>query len=387
MAEHVKRIYDGFWSSSYWLPPGTTWKDANPELWQDIKYYPFLIAACLVLLKYRILKPLVFQPVAKYFKIKSKPHRKPAENPKLEHMYMKYKSKVPDSIIQKVSVDLGWNERQVERWLRLRYLCEQSTTYEKFEDCSWQLMYYICYCIYGMVVHYDKPWLYDIRLAWEGYPNHDTPPDLWLYMMVASGFYWSQTFTHPIQPKKKDSKQLLLHHVIMLTIFHFGLTLNFVRLGSLVILVHEVADIPLLLGKILGYCKLKNGLHYSLHGAFVVLWIITRLIIFPLYILKFTLWDIPSLYGNTNYPAFHGLNALHIFLLVIHFIWTVAIVKSVNTTFTENKLRNVQTSDDSSETSEEDFDKDYPKTTKGRSFQQLKAKRNRVATLAWYPSE
>ena len=81
--------------------------------------------------------------------------------------------------------------------------------------------------------------------------------------------------------KKKDFWPMLVHHLItilLITICHVFL---YHRIGVICLLVHDLNDIILEGSKMIKYSKLEN---LALIGfvVFILSWIITRFILFPL---------------------------------------------------------------------------------------------------------
>ena len=352
--EDFYQLYDMIWSPSIWVPPGYTWEDVRVEKCKDLWSYPFIIAGTFLLFKYLILSPFVFYPLGKCLKIRSKPYKKPPSNNKLESIHKKYRSRAPFELIRDVAKDLGWSERQVQRWLRQRTACTQSTTLQKFDDCAWQLVYYSLYCIFGVIVHYDKPWFYDVTYCFRNFPHHDMDYDIWWYYMIPLGFYWAQTVTHFLQPKRHDSLQMLVHHLVTIMLMTISWITNLIRMGTLVLLLHECADIPLLLAKISGYCG-NDKLMDVFFVVFLLLWIVTRLGFYPFHVLYTTLF-VAHVQENIFYPVYYILNSLLLAILVMHILWTYSIIQVIIRKFSTNKIQDVRSS--GSEMS--DADEAYP---------------------------
>uniref|UniRef100_A0A2P2I2I8 Ceramide synthase 6-like n=1 Tax=Hirondellea gigas TaxID=1518452 RepID=A0A2P2I2I8_9CRUS len=344
-------LYNWFWSPSVWIPPGYTWEDLAPREGHpypnssDLWVYPFIIAGSLLSLKYFILMPYVYAPIGKYFGVKNKHHKLPPVNLCLEKVYKKYKAEPPQDVMRSVTSEIGWNERQIQRWLRQRGASLQVTKLEKFCDCSWQLTYYILYCILGFVVHRDKSWLYDVRHCWYGFPEQFLDNDIWWYYMISLGFYWGQTFTHFFTPQRHDSVQMLCHHTVTITLTSLSFMVNMVRIGSLILLVHECADIPLLLAKIFGYCR-RQKMMDIMFVFFVILWITTRLGVFPLRLLRSTIFE-AHVQQQMFYPIYYIFNGMILSIFLMHLFWTYNIIQVIAKKFSaKNIVVDVRSSDD-----------------------------------------
>lgn len=354
-------LYDWFWSESVWVPPGYSWDDIssksggklpNPG---DLWLYPFVIAGIFVTLNYFLLTPLIFNPIGKYFCVRSKPYKHPPHNAALDLVYKQHRSRAPHTLVAESAKNLGWSERQVERWLRQKTVSTQATKLEKFNDAAWQFTYYVLYCVFGIVVLYDKSWLYDVTQCWHKFPRHDLDNEIWWYYMIALGFYWGQTLTHFIQPKRNDSSQMLCHHLVTIILTSLSFTCNFARIGSLILLVHECADIPLLVAKMFGYGGRRDLMDKSFM-VFLILWIVTRLGIFPFVLIKSTLFDAHR-QEKMFYPVYYIFNGLILAIFFMHLIWTYNIVQVIVRKMSNDHITDVRSS--ASDMTDGDFS--YPK--------------------------
>lgn len=62
-------------------------------------------------------------------------------------------------------------ERQIERWWRYRRAQDKPSTLVKFCENSWRFLYYAHSFAFGLFVLWDKPWFWDIKHCWYGYPH------------------------------------------------------------------------------------------------------------------------------------------------------------------------------------------------------------------------
>lgn len=61
--------------------------------------------------------------------------------------------------------------------------------------------------------------------------------------MVSMAFYWSLSFSQFFDVKRKDFWQMFIHHIATITLMCFSWVGNLTRIGSLVLLIHDCADI------------------------------------------------------------------------------------------------------------------------------------------------
>uniref|UniRef100_A0A2P2HXB6 Ceramide synthase 6-like n=1 Tax=Hirondellea gigas TaxID=1518452 RepID=A0A2P2HXB6_9CRUS len=338
-------------ASSIWVPPGYTWenltqyKDLRFPDARDLLIYPIAIAFVQFILKYAVLTPYVYISLSKHFGIISEGvSQRYQPNEKLEQLFQKYGHSVPEKIAQSAAVSLGLTERQLERWFRHRVKDVRNTVTKKFADCAWQLSYYSASCLLGIFVLYDKPWFYDVRRCWDQFPLQSVSTGVWCYYMFALGFYCLETLTHFSHPKRTDHAQLLVHHICALLLLSCTWISNTTRLGTLTILLFECNDIPLLLAKLFGYCGF-----YSMKDLFFVIfvfiWISTRIIIFPLFIMREALVET---YFNAGayFHIYYIVIVLLFVILAMNLMWTYSIFHVIIKRLNSDKVSDVRSSDE-----------------------------------------
>lgn len=108
-------------------------------------------------------------------------------------------------------------------------------------------------------------------------------------------------------------------------------TLNLTRVGSLVLVIHDAADIFLELGKMLRYIpgKMTELLLNVVFGVFIIVWSGSRLFFYPLLIYSAIL-EGPLLVASKHWPLMVlVLYVMLIMLQVLHVIWSMMIVRIV----------------------------------------------------------
>lgn len=109
----------------------------------------------------------------------------------------------------------------------------------------WRWLYYSFMFVYGLMCLWDKPWLWDIRHCWFHYPRHPVPQGVWWYYMVELSFYWSLAISQFFDVKRKDFWEMFIHHAITILLMSMSWTCNLTRVGTLVLVIHDCADILL----------------------------------------------------------------------------------------------------------------------------------------------
>jgi len=355
-----------FWNEDIWLPPNVTWADVRPmpgsnrytnfnELW-----YPIPAGLLIIFVRAMVMRRW-FRPLGLYLGIKPSSHKKPPTNEVLEQEFQAMKTDkkfTPDTA--GLSARLGLTERQIQSWLRRRKLHGKPSTMDKFCETGWRCLYYSGAFLYGSWCLWDKPWLWDIKHCWYNYPHHDLEPSVWWYYMVELAFYWSLSFSQFTDVRRKDFIEMFIHHLTTIALLSFSWTCNLTRCGALVLVVHDFSDIFLELAKMFHYAKLNTACDI-IFGIFVVAWCITRLGLFPTWILFSATIEAPQMVEM--FPAYYIFNGLLSVLLVLHVIWTYFILKIAFHAVLAKKdeeLRDSRSDSEEETVSESDQEEDQP---------------------------
>nr|AEZ67822.1 AGAP001761-PA [Anopheles merus] len=272
-------------------------------------------------------------------------------------------------------VDLS--ERQIEYWWRRRRAQDKPTTLVKFCETSWRCIYYTYSFIFGSIVMWDKPWLWDIKQCWYGYPHQSVTNDIWWYYMISMAFYWSLTASQFYDVKRKDFWQMFAHHMITILLMALSWVCNLHRVGSLVLLVHDCADIFLESAKLTKYAQYQKVCD-TIFAIFTVVWIVTRLMLYPRIIYSSSV-EAPQILPM--FPAYYIFNTLLILLLVLHICWTYLIVqiavKAIKSGQMEGDVRS-----SSSEEISDSSENSRPVLTNGGTPKKQPSKNGTTATVA-----
>ncbi|XP_073948015.1 ceramide synthase 5-like isoform X3 [Choristoneura fumiferana] len=348
----LQYLVSKFWDEALWLPPNTTWEDISPGPDKAVVYndhrhllYPLPLALVLIGLRH-VLEKYWFAPFGKSLGIKNTRAKKAPNNPKLEAAYlMSSKIKHKQFFLSKDEIcglakQLDMTERQVERWWRLRRSQDKPSTLVKFCENVWRCTFYLYNFSYGMFILWDKDWLWEIDHCYIGYPHQGQSDDVWWYYMVTSAFYWSLTLSQFWDVRRKDFWQMFVHHLATIALLSFSWVCNLHRIGTLVILSHDCSDILLEAAKATKYAGYQKVCD-SIFALFTVLWIVTRLGIYPFYIIWSTLIRAPMLLPM--FPAYYFFNSLLCLLFALHLVWTWLILqvayKAINAGQMEGDIR------------------------------------------------
>lgn len=147
-------------------------------------------------------------------------------------------------------------------------------------------------------------------------------------------FYWALVVSQFFDIKRKDFWQMFIHHIITLMLLSFSWVCNLHRVGSLVLVIHDCADIFLEAAKITKYANYQK-LCDGIFALFTVIWIVSRLGFYPRIIYSSSV-EAPQILPM--FPAYYIFNSLLILLLCLHIAWTYLILKIAHDSLKSGKV-------------------------------------------------
>ncbi|PVD29850.1 hypothetical protein C0Q70_09107 [Pomacea canaliculata] len=203
----------------------------------------------------------------------------------------------------------------------------------------------------------SKSWLYVTVNCWINWPKQHIDTEIYTFYLLELSFYWSLLFAIIFQKdyQKKDKNEMILHHCVTILLIYFSWACNFVRVGTLVLVVHDVADPWLAVAKMAKYAK-KQATCEAFFGIFSVVWIISRCCIYPLWVLNTSAVEIHDYV--TTFPAYWFFNGLLFVLQILHLLWTYLILRIAFQKFQHGSLQKDERSESESETDETSSDED-----------------------------
>ncbi|XP_051062442.1 protein Lines homolog 1 isoform X1 [Phodopus roborovskii] len=359
-------LREWFWSERFWLPPTIKWSDLEDHdgfifvkashLYMTIPY-----ALLLVIVRY-FFEKFVATPLANAFGIQKTVHKiKP--NATLENFFKHSTSQPSHTEVYGLAKKCNLTERQVERWFRSRRNQDRPCRVKKFRESCWRFTFYLMITVAGVAFLYDKPWAYDLWEVWHDYPKQPLLPSQYWYYILEMSFYWSLLFSLGYDIKRKDFLANVIHHLAAISLMSFSWCANYIRSGTLVMLVHDVSDIWLESAKMFSYAGWKQTCNI-LFLIFSIVFFISRFIIFPFWILYCTL--ILPLYYLEPFFSYIFLNFQLMVLQGLHLYWGYFIMKMLNRCIFMKSIQDVRSDDEEEEEEEEE------EGTKGKGTDYLK---------------
>ncbi|XP_067410142.1 ceramide synthase 2-like [Emydura macquarii macquarii] len=344
-----------FWWHEYWFPAGFSWEDMKESA--DISYPKprdlLLIIPCvLVLIGIRYLfRRFIALPIGRKLGVRDKVRLKPEPNPLLEKFYTMHSKKPNEGQLISLSKQCDLPTRNVERWFRCRRNQDRPSLTTKFCSASWSSLCYIISFCTGLVVLHDKPWFWDSRECWVGYPQQPLQHSMYWYYMMELSFALTLTCTMAYDVKRKDFKEQMVHHAATIILISYSYCANYLRIGTLVMLLHASSTVLLELTKLFHYLNWTRTSEL-LFLVFSSVFLVTRFILFPCRVLYSSCYSVLELY-----KPFFGYYFINVFLMVLqllHVFWGSLILHMIYKFINGTMKHDARSDQEESEENEEE---------------------------------
>ncbi|CAG01974.1 unnamed protein product, partial [Tetraodon nigroviridis] len=195
------------------------------------------------------------------------------------------------------------------------------------------------------------PWFWNLRECWAQYPVQVMERAHYWYYMLELGFYLSLLLRISVDVRRKDFREQVIHHLATITLLSFSYCANYIRIGTLVMLLHDSSDILLESAKMFNYGTGWKSTSDALFVVFAGVFLVTRLIIFPRKIIHTTL--VLSMESFEPFAGYYFFNAMLMVLQALHIFWAWLILRMVYK-FLKGNLEGDERSDEESQVEEEE---------------------------------
>ncbi|XP_058475542.1 ceramide synthase 2a [Solea solea] len=363
----MSQLREMIWADWIWFPEGHGWADLTDH---DGKVFPkmqdlwatFPIALCFLVIR-PIFERIVASPLASLLGVGDKPRICAPSNPTLETYYCSTSKHPTQSSMESLSKQTDCSVRQIQRWFRRRRNQDRPNKLKKFQEASWRFTFYLLAFFAGLAVLIDKPWFSDVKQVWEDFPKMPLLPSQYWYYVIELGFYISLLVSVASDIKRKDFKEQIVHHVATILLISFSWLVNYIRAGTLIMLVHDASDYLMESAKMFNYAGWRKTCNF-IFTAFAAMFIVTRLVILPFWIIHTTLVYPLTLY--TLFPGFYFFNGLMVVLQILHIFWAALILRMVVKFLPGNDIVEDERSD-KEETESEDEEHDPEQRGKSKN--------------------
>uniref|UniRef100_A0A673GVI6 Ceramide synthase 2-like n=1 Tax=Sinocyclocheilus rhinocerous TaxID=307959 RepID=A0A673GVI6_9TELE len=236
----MEQLSQWLWKQEYWLPPGISWEDlekmegSRRPLPRDL-LLALLLTLGFIMLRYAFERRVAF-PLSRVLGVKDRVCLKVTPVPNLEVFYTKSSRQPTQSEISSLVNQCNLTPRQVETWFRNRRNQDRPSNSKKFCEASWRFVFYLLAFSAGFAS------LINVSRHLNFYSLVNPSDAHYWYYMLELGFYWSLLLCVSVDVKRKDFKEQIVHHFATIFLLSFSYCSNYIRIGTLVMLVHDSSD-------------------------------------------------------------------------------------------------------------------------------------------------
>lgn len=302
-----------------------------------------------------IFEKFVATPIGKYFNVADRVIYKP--NSVLETYYAKNRV-ITDSVVLLISKDTGIEFEECKNWLKARRDFNKPSQLEKWNESAWKFTFYLVMWFFGLYILHDKTWIWETQTAWTNWPKQYMTDDIYIYYITEISFYFSLLVSQFYDVKRKDFWQMFAHHIVTLFLLISAWKLNLMRMGCIILWLHDAADPVMELAKLGVYSK-KKFVSEPAFGCFILTWLVTRLTLFPYVVLYSTIVEAYEMVNRSPYAegtalvCYYAVNAFLCVLQVMHIIWFYMILRVVYNKFKYGDLNDCREDDDDDDSQHE----------------------------------
>uniref|UniRef100_A0A2K5ES73 Ceramide synthase 4 n=1 Tax=Aotus nancymaae TaxID=37293 RepID=A0A2K5ES73_AOTNA len=331
------------WQDRFWLPPNITWTQLEDRDGQVYPHPQDMLAAlplALVLLAMRLtFERFIGLPLSRWLGVQDHTRRQVKPNARLEKHFLTEGHRVFHAL-QLALLPWGWGLRAVY----------YGRNPKEATDPGWEAGFSLLHSL--TPVSLQEPWLWAPVMCWENYPEQTLKPSVYWWYLFEMGFYLSLLMRLPFDVKRKDFKEQVMHHFVAVILMTFSYSANLVRIGCLVLLLHDSSDY------LLEACKMVNYTQYrrvcdALFLIFSLVFFYTRLVLFPTQILYTTYYE--SVSNTGPFFGYYFLNVLLTLLQLLHVFWSCLILRMLYSFVKKGQMeKDIRSDVEESDSSEEE---------------------------------
>ncbi|XP_074157760.1 LOW QUALITY PROTEIN: ceramide synthase 4-like [Sminthopsis crassicaudata] len=321
-------LYDQFWKHEYWIPSQFSWadmEDSNGVIYAHPKDLLAVIPLTFIIIIVRYsFERVIGLPLGRLMGVHDGRRIKAFHNPILESFFRSQSHNPKEAQLNDLATQCSLSARQVQRWFRCRRNQERPLLSKKFSEACWKFIVYSFFFFGGFLAIYNEPWLWKAKECWEGFPKQPLKYAIYWWYLLEFGFYLSLIITLSFDVKRKDFREQIIHHFSTITLIYFSYCSNYIRIGTLVMLIHDVSDVFLEAGKMFNYAQ-WNKSSGTTFTIFTVIFIFSRLVILPYKVLYTTIYDSMAYYEP--FFGYYFSNALLFILQALNIYWSFLILQ------------------------------------------------------------
>ena len=204
----------------------------------------------------------------------------------------------------------------------------------KFVEALWRFIFYSYFCFVGyraLFVPNTVSWVLDTKDHWQEWPLTPITSAISFYYQIELGAYLHQIMWTEVS--RSDSLEMVVHHLATILLILGSYLTNFTRIGASILLLHDTSDVFLESAKVFVYISKSKGGKWAcnfcdtLFALFAVSFLITRLIIYPRYLVYSLVYEAPQIMGP--WPGYRLFAGLLIVLQCLHIFWFFLILRMI----------------------------------------------------------
>lgn len=335
----------------FWYPVGSNYgevlKDTSLKLprasdvWIAL-YIAIIMTVVRLLCNYFLFRPFALKCLPT--KIVDRFYMNIPENDVLEKAFKKKGKKIH---FKQLSADSGLSQADALSWFQMRRQKEKAeTAVTKFTETLFRAIFYTSIAVGGFYVLWDKPWFGNLSNCWVGYPRQELDDGVKYYYLFSLGHYMHSVIALFIETRKKDFLEMLVHHISTIILVGFSYWTNFVRIGTAILLTHDVSDPFMEVAKLFNYSKWQKTTD-TLFACFATVFFVSRLIFYPIYLMPAALFDSYAECGA--FSSWYLFNMLLVILFFLHCYWFYLIAKMIYKFLVLGELADERSQTDDSE--------------------------------------
>ena len=166
----------------------------------------------------------------------------------------------------------------------------------KLHESLWYTLWHSLSFAVNLRILLASSWLkkfvfdFDYSSLYRDFGSHALDADTRFYYTCSLAFWTSCMFYLGIETRRKDFAQMVIHHILTVSLVAISLHYNLHRFGLVVLLLHDVVDIFLYAAKSFIYTR-RQTIADILFGCFALVFFTARILLFPIYCV------LPAYYG------------------------------------------------------------------------------------------
>jgi len=160
---------------------------------------------------------------------------------------------------------------------------------EKFAQSALEMVTYGAFSVFGMAIVPQQTWFWPSASWWIGFPKKTLAVDgaLRCYYLAYGARYAAGALNVLLEHKRKDFWSMQIHHFATIGVIWVSYAYGWTRVGAIIMLVLDPADVPLhaaKCAKYIGDARGKKKFQLAadvLFGIFLVTFFVMRLVMYP----------------------------------------------------------------------------------------------------------